>query len=257
MNRRATTYAGAVVALGIGATTLFTGIGGARPPARPPAQPPRPTSAEAPGARAAQQPIPPPTAVAHAKLKTELPCYLRNQTVRISGSGFSPNASYTVILDRTAIGTSTVAADGSVAGSLSSGNLPRGGHELRHRLQVTDGTNIGRAAFSTTAFSAEFSPPSGDPRTLRVSFAAFGIGLGHSGPVGVYLHYLDPHGHLLATIQVGRTAGSCGNLAHSSTRPLFPFHHVVAGKWLLQFDTRRSYSADNQPRIVRTVAVGA
>jgi hypothetical protein len=238
--------------LGICAMTLFTGLGGA--------QPPPPTAAAAPGARAggrALQTVPPPTAVAHAKLMTELPCYLRNQTVRISGSGFSPNASYTVILDRTAIGTSTVAADGSIAGSLSSGNLPHGVHELRHRLQVTDGNNIGRTGFSTTDFSAEFSPPSGDPRTLRVSFAAFGIGLGHNGPVGVYIHYLDPRGHLLGTISLGRTAGACGNLPHAPTRPLFPFHHVVAGKWLLQFDTQRSYSADNQPRIVRTVAVGA
>jgi hypothetical protein len=230
MNRRATTCAGVVVVLGIGATTLPS---------------------------AAQQPIPPPTAIAHAKLKTELPCYLRNQTVRISGSGFSPNASYTVILDRKAIGTSTVAADGSVAGSLSSGNLDHGVHELRHRLQVTDGNNIGRTGFSTTAFDAEFSPPSGDPRTLRVSFGVFGIGLGHNGPVGVYLHYLDPRGHLLGTIQLGRTLGTCGNLAHAPTRPLFPFRHIAAGKWLLQFDTRRDYSAGNQPRVVRTVAVGA
>ena len=249
MNRRATTCAGAVVVLGLGVTTLFTGIGGIEPP--------RPANAKAPAARAAQQPIPPPSAIARAKLKTELPCYLRNQTVRISGSGFSPNASYTVILDRVAIGTSTAAADGSVAGSLSSGNLAHGVHELRHRLQVTDGTNIGRAGFSTTAFDAEFSPPSGDPRTLRVSFAVFGIGLGHNGPVGVFVHYLDPRGHLLATIELGHTAGSCGNLAPTPLRPLFPFHHVAAGKWLLQFDTRRSYSADNQPRIARTVAVGA
>lgn len=231
--------------------TLFTGLGRAHPPV----QPPPPATAAAPGARAAQQPIPAPTAVAHAKLKTELPCYLRNQTVRISGSGFSPNAPYTVILDRAPIGTSTVAADGSIAGSLSSGNLGHHVHELRHRLQVTDGNNIGRIGFSTTAFSAEFSPPSGDPRTLRVSFAVFGIGLGHNGPVGVYIHYLDPRGHLLATIEVGQTAGVCGNLAHAPMRPLFPFHHVVAGKWQLQFDTQRSYAADNQPRIVRTVAV--
>jgi hypothetical protein len=242
--------------LGIGVTPLFTGTGGARPPARPPAQPPRPTHATAPAARAAQQPIPPPTAVAKAKLKTELPCYLRNQTVRISGSGFSPGASYTVILDRAAIGTSTVAPDGSVSGSLSSGNLAHGVHQLRHRLQVTDGDNIGRTAFSTTAFDAEFSPPSGDPRTLRVSFSVFGIGLGHSGPVGVYIHYLDPRGHLLSTIGLGRAAGVCGNLAHTQPRPLFPFHRVIAGKWQLQFDTQRSYSADNQPRIARTVVVG-
>ena len=249
MNRSATTCAGAVVVLGIGATSLFTGLGGAETP--------RPAHAAAPGARAAQQPVPPPTAIAHAKLKTELPCYLRNQTVRIDGSGFSPNSSYTVILDRMAIGTSTVGPDGSVAGSLSSGNLDHGVHELRHRLQVTDGTNIGRTGFSTTAFDAEFAPPSGDPRTLRVSFAVYGIGLGHQGPVGVYLHYLDPRGHLLLTVLLGRTIGSCGNLAHAPTRPLFPFRRVAAGKWMLQFDTRRSYSPDNQPRVARTVAVGA
>jgi hypothetical protein len=245
MNRRATT---SVVALGVGATALFTGLGGAQPPPQ--------TDAKAPGARQAQQPVPPSSAITNAKLKTALPCYLRNQTVRIGGSGFSPGASYSVILDRMTIGTSTVAADGSVAGSLSSGNLAHGVHELRHRLQVTDGTNVGRVGFSTTAFDAAFTPPTGDPRTLRVNFAVYGIGLGHSGPVDVFLHYLDPRGHLLATIDLGRTLGACGNLARSPTRPLFPFQHVVAGKWMLQFDTNGSYSANNQPRITRSVAVG-
>lgn len=202
------------------------------------------------------QPVPPPTTIAHAKLMTQLPCYLRSQTVRISGSGYSPGASYSVILDRAVIGNSTVAPDGSIAGSLSSGNLSHGVHQQRHRLQVTDGTNVGRVGFSTTAFDAEFSPPSGDPRTLQVRFAVYGIGLGHNGPALVYLHYLDPRGHLLATVALGQTGGSCGTLARGAVRPLFPFHHVVTGKWLLQFDTRRDYAAINQPRIVRTVAVG-
>lgn len=203
------------------------------------------------------QQVPPPTAIAHAKLMTQLPCYLRSQTVQISGSGYAAGASYSVILDRAVIGSGAAAADGSIAGSLSSGNLAHGVHEQRHRLQVTDGTNIGRVGFSTTAFEAKFSPAAGDPRTLSVRFSVFGIGLGHSGAAGVFLHYLDPRGHLLATVEIGHTAGACGNLARSSLRPLFPFHHVVGGKWQLQFDTRRDYSPDNQPRIVRTVAVAA
>lgn len=208
------------------------------------------------GVVAAQQ-VPPPTAVAHAKLATQLPCYLRNQTVRISGGGYSPGASYSVILDRKQIGSGTVAADGSIAGSLSSGNLAFGVREQRHRLQVTDGTNIGRIGFSTTAFDAEFSPSSGDPRTLHVRFSVFGIGLGHTGPATVFVHYLDPRGHLLKTVAIGRSSGACGNLTASDPRPLFPFQHVVGGRWQLQFDTRRDYGATNQPRIVRTVQVAA
>jgi hypothetical protein len=203
------------------------------------------------------QSVPPPTAIAHAKVSTQLPCYLRNQTVRISGAGYSPGASYSVILDRVVIGHGTVEADGSIAGSLSSGDLAHGVREQRHRLQITDGSNIGRVGFSTTAFDAAFAPASGDPRTLRVRFSVLGIGLGHNGPAIVFIHYLDPRGHLLKTVTVGRTSGACGNLTRSSPARLFPFQHVVAGKWQLQFDTRRAYGPGNEPRIVRTVAVGS
>jgi hypothetical protein len=203
----------------------------------------------------AQTQTPPPDARATATLKTELPCYLRNQTVRISGSGFSPGAAYTVTVDRAVLGPGTVGADGTIAGSLSSGKLPYGVHERRHRLQVSDGANLGRSGFSTSAFDAVFAPSAGDPRTLRVSFAVYGLGLGRSA-ADVFVHYLDPRGHLLATVALGRTSGPCGSMLHLPARPLFPFSHVMAGRWRLQFDTSHSYATTNQPRIVREVAVG-
>lgn len=231
MRRRAATCAGAAATLVAAAAAVATALAATPPP-------------------------PPPDAPAHASVRTALPCYLPEQTVRISGSGFSPSATYSVILDRVALGPGTVAPDGTIAGSLSSGKLAPGTHERRHRLQVTDGANIGRVGFSTTAFDALFTPSAGNPRTLRVSFAVYGIGLGHNGPTAVYLHYLDPRGHLLATTQLGHTLGACGNLAGAPPRALFPFHTVAQGKWMLQFDTRRSYAATNSPRIVRAVAVG-
>jgi hypothetical protein len=46
-------------------------------------------------------------------------------------------------------------------------------------------------------------------------------------------------------------------MTHLPARPLFPFNHVIAGRWRLQFDTSHSYAPTNQPRIVRDVAVGA
>ena len=235
MSRRTAASAGTVTVLAAGAVLAACARGQA-PPAPP---------------------APPPGAVANAILKTELPCYLPDQTVQIAGRGYRPSATYSVILDRAALGPGTARADGTIAGSLSSGALAPRAHEIRHRLQVTDGANIGRAAFSTTAFDAEFSPSAGNPRTLRVSFSVYGIGLGHSGPATVYVHYLDPRGHLLATAAIGRTAGACGDVRNARARPLFPFHHVAAGTWTLQFDTNRSYSSANKPRIARSVAVGA
>ena len=206
---------------------------------------------------AASPPVPPPRAPAHATVRTALHCYLPDQAVRITGSGYAPHRTYSVVLDRVILGAGKVAGDGTIAGSLSSGKLPAGAHEARHRLQITDGTNIGRTGFSTTAFAVEFTPAAGNPRTLRVSFAVYGIGLGHDRPTAVYLHYLDPRGHLLSTTLVGHTGGACGNLTPRPARPLFPFHHVAQGRWMLQFDTNRSYAATNSPRIVRSVAVGA
>ncbi|MGI8556748.1 MAG: hypothetical protein ACR2ND_00300 [Solirubrobacteraceae bacterium] len=191
-------------------------------------------------------------------LKTDAPCYLPRQPVKLAGAGFTPKARYTVTLDRAPVGTGTVAADGKLAGTLSSGTLTARQLQRRHLVAVHDGpTPGGHAGFEVSALSAAFAPTTGDPRTLRVHFSVNGIGAGVPGaaPARVWLHYLDPRGHLHTTVSVGLTSGPCGTLKSRKRLRLFPFAAVAAGRWTLQFDLSRTYYARAQPRITRLVAV--
>jgi hypothetical protein len=188
-------------------------------------------------------------------LQTELPCYLSQQTVRITGSGFHPGAAYTVTLDHRAIGSGSVRTDGTVSGTLSSGVLPTGANDVHHRVRVSDGTQEGQATFHVTGFTAAFHPAVGDPRTLRVRYSLYGIGLSAPPHSIVFLHYLDPRGHLRKTVGIGYTRGPCGSLPASIAHRLFPFR-TSSGTWRLQFDLAPGYSRRSQPRLVREVVVG-
>src|SRR3954467_4119490 len=52
------------------------------------------------------------SAASAATIQTNLPCYLEARQVQITGSVFTPGATYQVLRDGQAIGTGTVAADG-------------------------------------------------------------------------------------------------------------------------------------------------
>jgi hypothetical protein len=182
-------------------------------------------------------------------------CYLAKQRVALAGTGFRPGDTYSVTLDHTLLGTGVVKADTTISGSLSSGRLGQGVGEILHRIIVNDGTLQARVGFHVSAFDASFAPSSGDPRSLRVRYSVNAIGF--SAPQGtiVWVHYLDPRGHLRRTVPIGRTKGVCGSLHRSILHRLFPFR-ATAGRWRLQFDLEQTYSAKTRPRIVRDVAVG-
>ena len=88
-------------------------------------------------------------------------------------------------------------------------------------------------------FLADFTPGSGNPKTLRVRFKVFGFALLDPSPT-VYLHYVRPNGKLKRTIRIGRAQGVCGQIPRTSRRKLFPFS-AERGKWKLQFDTHSAY----------------
>ena len=182
---------------------------------------------------------------------TDRPCYLEQKRVELSGAGFQPGATYTVARDGQPIGTGTVGADGSVAGAFGSDVLPAGIAEKSFDLSISDGVNQASSTFRVSAFRALFSPSRGNARRLRVRFSVFGL-LAEKLPV--YLHYVRPDGTAARTVYLGRTAGSCGSIAQTRKRQLFPFG-ARRGRWLLQFDTQPAYRTGARPRIVRAVTV--
>jgi hypothetical protein len=188
-------------------------------------------------------------------ITTARPCYLANQAVAVAGTGFRAGDTYSVTLDQTVLGTGLVNPDMTISGTLSSGVVGKGVGEVLHRIIVTDGTLQARVGFHVSAFNASFAPRAGDPKTLEVRYSVNAIGLSAPAASVVWIHYIDPRGHVRRSVPIGRTTGVCGTLRRSILHRLFPLR-TTPGTWRLQFDLKQAYSSKTRPRIVRDVAVG-
>jgi hypothetical protein len=186
-----------------------------------------------------------PAAASAAQIQTDQSCYQEptnnaSGTVAVTGNGFEPNQPYQVTLDGQALpnGTGTTDAAGGIAGSFPTPELPGNGVHA-FTLGIVQGANAPTTSFSVTPFLADFTPGSGNPKTLRVRFKVFGFGLVTPNPI-VYLHYVRPNGKLKRTIRLGKAQGICGQIKRTARKKLFPFK-AERGKWKLQFDTHKHY----------------
>ena len=182
-----------------------------------------------------------PAAASAAQVQTDRGCYQDNSgTVVVSGNGFDPDQPYQVTLDGQPLpnGTGTIGPDGTISGSFPTPELS-GASVHAYTLGIVEGANNVTTTFSVTPFLADFTPGSGNPKTLRVRFKVFGFALLDPSPT-VYLHYVRPNGKLKRTIRSGRAQGVCGQITRTSRRKLFPFS-AERGKWKLQFDTHSAY----------------
>jgi hypothetical protein len=182
-----------------------------------------------------------PAAASAAQVQTDRGCYQDNTgTVAVSGNGFDPGQPYSVSLDGKTLSTGgdTTDAAGGINGSFEVPQLD-GDAVHAYTLTVTQGANTATTTFSVTPFLADFTPGSGNPKTLRVRFKIFGFGLVDPNPA-VYLHYVRPDGKVRRTIRLGKAQGTCGQITHTSKKRLFPFH-AGRGTWRLQFDTHKRY----------------
>ena len=185
-------------------------------------------------------------------LATDLDCYQQSRAVAVAGAGFTPGSPFTLTREGAPQGAGTVAQDGTLASTFSSGRLPSGVGERAFTLTAQAGTQTATARVRVTRFSAAFTPTRATPAT-HVRFSVFGFG--RRAPV--YVHYLRSGATGSSdTVSLGTASGPCGRIASSAARRLFPFTPRT-GTWSLQFDTKRSYSAKAVPRFVLPVTVRA
>ncbi len=188
----------------------------------------------------------PAPASATATIAVDRGCYAdasqRADTVRLTGSGFTPDAPYQMTLDGQPPpgGTGTTDALGNLAGSLASPQLAEGVREKVYELEVREGANAPKTSFTVSRLAAFVWPLTGDPKTLKVRFGLFGFGLSGLTPPPIYVHYVRPGGQHLKTFRLGTGRGACGSIARTARRRLLPFV-VRRGSWRLQFDTARTY----------------
>ncbi|MBA3300260.1 MAG: hypothetical protein H0T15_00190 [Thermoleophilaceae bacterium] len=170
-----------------------------------------------------------------ATVGTDKPCYRSGETIRVGGSGFTPGATYTANVNGQQLpnGTGTVSPAGGFSGSFGAPSLQTP-VERSFTFGASDGTNSALATYKVTPFGVVFSPNSGDPRKLRVTYRGFGFGPNKR----VYLHYVKG-GKLKTTVSLAVTQGDCGSL--SVKKRLFPFR-ASRGTWTFQYDTSKKYS---------------
>jgi len=186
-----------------------------------------------------------------AEVRTDRACYAdpstRKDTVRWTGSGFTPGGLFQPTLDGATLpdggGTGNADANGNAAGSFPAPSLDdvieRGTQQHTFTFGVFEGANEPTTTFTVSKLRATFRPASGNPRTLRVRFSLYGFGLSGRQAPPIYVHYVRPSGRLRTTFKLGTGQGSCGSLT-TSRRRLFGFR-ATRGRWTLQFDTSAKY----------------
>ena len=166
--------------------------------------------------------------------------------VKVTGSGYTPNADYLVRVDGGVIGSGTADAAGNVKYELTAPAPPDAGtaaNDKGFHVDVYQGAVTAGADFRTARVFGDFNPGNGNPATLKVRFSAFGFGIdrapGAAAPQ-IYVHYVNPKGKSVRTVSLGKGQGTCGSIRKTAKRKLFPFA-PKSGKWALQFDTRKKY----------------
>lgn len=176
-----------------------------------------------------------------ATLSTDTSCYQETQDVVVSGAGYAPRDTVAISRDGKAFGTAETDGAGAFQVKFPAAELARGERERAFTLTAVDAAlTMADVRYRTSKVFADFTPHAGNPKTLQVRFLISGFGLLRAHP-GVYLHYVSPSGKVRRTVRLGTTHGSCGRIAQTQRRHLFPFA-AEHGRWVLQFDTSRTYS---------------
>ena len=184
---------------------------------------------------------------AAAQVSVDRSCHAPGETVRLTGSGFTPTLLYTATLDRVPLGAGFVDDAGGI-----SATFPAPLVEGRSVVRALDALgNRGRADLSVRRPSVRIEPTPRDARTARVRFAVDGLGGGRP----VWLHWVGPGGSVRRSVNLGTGAAPCGELV-TGPRRLLPFRRVTSGRWRLQLDTRERYDPETTPRAVQGLTVG-
>jgi hypothetical protein len=189
-----------------------------------------------------------PHAAQAATIEPLAPCYRSvdertRETVQVRASGFTPGERVDVSVDGVLVQQDvTVLTDGQVVGGVQAPFIDKGEREFT--LTVTEADQPSNTVTTTsrvTALSLRLKPRRAAPRS-RVRF----IGSGFTDGAYVYAHYLRK-GKLRKTVRLGAPQGLCGSI--DVRRRQIPLRRPALGRWWLQVDNQKAYSA--QPDGVR------
>jgi hypothetical protein len=188
-------------------------------------------------------------AAAVAPLK---PCYVSageaegdRENVVISGEGFTPGATVDILVDGILQAQPKTDSRGMFRGTIDAPYQESG--EARFEVVVRDTTNplvSLTVASRVTDLDARLRP-----RTAASSDRVRMRGRGFTRDAPLFAHYLYGDDHVKSVRLARRTKGDCG--AFGVRRRQIPVDDPASGRWTIQIDQRRRYSAEPRPVWVR------
>jgi hypothetical protein len=194
-----------------------------------------------------------PVAVVQAGTVTlDRACYVENDTMTATGSGFAPNTDLTLSGDGT-FATATTDANGNFSVPVPAPINPtidaKTSSIANYTLNVenfNDATQNTSVDYQVTNFTLDRGKKS-DPRAKRTwAFAGFPSGS------TIYGHFRFK-GKTVSNYRFGRATGPCGML--KTTARGIPVSRVHVGKYLVQIDTNKHYNKAAVPSLKATITV--
>jgi hypothetical protein len=183
-----------------------------------------------------------PAAAPAATLQLDRLCYRTNQTVRMSGNGYSPSGKVNISLDGGAFGALPTNATGAFSGVFRA-PPPLADPTSVRKASLTTTDNTDPTLTATTAFQVVHTNVTVSPAVVtsgKVTYSA----LGFTSGAKLYIHYIL-HGKLVVTKKLGKLTGPCSSLQKKVR--MFMFRPVKPGNYTLVFDTSKPYSSKFRP----------
>ena len=191
-----------------------------------------------------------PNAAQAAYLAPLAPCYRSvdvdtREPVPVRADGFTPGEHVNVYVDGQLVRRDVVVlTDGQISGAVDAPYIAKG--ERLFTVTVTEverPTNTATVTSRVTALSLRLKPRRAAPdKRVRV------IGSGFIDGPDVYAHYVRKR-KLRKTVRLGAPQGPCGRI--DVKRRQIPLSKPALGRWTLQVDNQKAYSA--QPDGVRVL----
>ena len=161
------------------------------------------------------------------------PCYRAGETVGLTGSGYTPGGGVQINSDGRVVGNTTADSAGNFGGSLRLG-VPSGERLKTYSAVDTSNTaNQAAVRLRVSRLLVTVRPQRGAPGSL-LRIGARGFTTGRT----LYAHVV--RGRYRRNVRIGRLRGACRRL--SSRRRIFS-RRTRPGTYVVQFDTRRTYSS--------------
>jgi hypothetical protein len=167
------------------------------------------------------------------------------ERVFLGGTGFTPNGTAEVTLDRKPLGTTSADPQGVIRGLLTLGSITGERNRLLAATDQANAANFGTLNLHASGVAVNVRPRRAGPgRPVRIKARGF------TGSKRLYAHVRRGRFHRNAAI--GRLKGACRKLSKrnrifaAGTRP---------GIYRVQFDGKRRYSKKTTPRILYRVTI--